>query len=125
MRISFLLTVAYLIATVFAGGYQGCLERVLLFYAYQIDQLNPLEEQTLGWRCRRWRGRDRTNYIPAHCDDDDWERCRGAGGGKCSFNELMVFLGKLRQNDQVVGPPGADQDTTTPDIRTTAIRLYQ
>jgi hypothetical protein len=51
MRTSFLLTVAYLIASAFAGGYQGCLERVLLFYAYQIDQLNPLEEQTLGWRC--------------------------------------------------------------------------
>jgi hypothetical protein len=35
-----------------AGGYQGCLERVWLYQAYLIDSLNDYDDQTIGWQCK-------------------------------------------------------------------------
>jgi lambda repressor-like predicted transcriptional regulator len=39
MRVSLFLALSYLSTAVWAGGYQGCLERVWLFQAYEIDAL--------------------------------------------------------------------------------------
>ncbi|EAW25196.1 uncharacterized protein NFIA_106850 [Aspergillus fischeri NRRL 181] len=119
MRTSFFLALAYIVASVWAGGYQGCLERVLLFYAYQIDGLNDPKDQTLGFRCKKWD--DKSNS----CVNNDWVACKGKGGGRCNFNELMASLGKSRPTDKLVGPPGADQNTATPDIQETAKALYK
>ncbi|KAL7912395.1 hypothetical protein GGI35DRAFT_467542 [Trichoderma velutinum] len=39
---------------VLAGGYAGALERVWLFYDYQIDGPNDPAQQTLGRKCMSW-----------------------------------------------------------------------
>ncbi|PKX89207.1 uncharacterized protein P174DRAFT_335142, partial [Aspergillus novofumigatus IBT 16806] len=117
MKTSIFLALAYIAASVWAGGYQGCLERVLFFYAYQIDGLNDPVDQTLGFRCKKWD--DKTG-----CVNNEWVACRGKGGGRCNFNELMASLGKSRPTDKLVGPPTADQSTARPDIQETAKTLY-
>lgn len=119
MRTSFLLTLAYLALNVCAGGYQGCLERVLLFYAYEIDGLNDPNDRKLGFKCKDW------NIAANECIDDDWEECRGAAGKRCNFNELMAHIGGSTTKDELVGPPGADQKTKTPDVEETAKVLYK
>jgi hypothetical protein len=52
MRGSLLFTLFYLFVAAWAGGYQGCLERVWLYQAYLIDSLNDYDDQTLGWQCK-------------------------------------------------------------------------
>ncbi|KAF3484077.1 uncharacterized protein GIQ15_03401 [Arthroderma uncinatum] len=120
MRPSFLFTLAYLTVSVIAGGYQGCIERVLLFYAYQIDELNDPKDRILGFACKKW------DFMPVspECKNNEWKECKGKGGRRCNFNELMASLGKARPNHKLVGPPGADQFTTTPDIDETSKVLY-
>ncbi|KAF7167905.1 hypothetical protein CNMCM6106_003275 [Aspergillus hiratsukae] len=117
MRTSSFLSLVYLAASVCAGGYQGCLERLLLFYAYQINGLNDPKDQTLGFKCKNW------DNKAQNCVNDEWEACKGKGGGRCNFNELMATLGFSRTNDKLVGPSGADQNTATPDIEETAKRV--
>ncbi|KAK2743575.1 hypothetical protein FQN55_007173 [Onygenales sp. PD_40] len=121
MRSSFLLTLAFLAVNVFAGGYQGCLERVLLYYAYQIDELNDEKDQTLGSSCDKWDSKDKT------CIGDEWTTCakKYNKNKRCNFNQLMASLGKARPNDKLVGPKGADQNTKTPDIEETAKVLHK
>ncbi|KAM5445397.1 hypothetical protein MaudCBS49596_007540 [Microsporum audouinii] len=119
MRPPLLLTLTYLAASVIAEGYQGCLERVMLFYAYQIDELNDPKDRTLGFACKKW---DDSAKI---CTNNDWKECKGKGGGRCNFNELMASLGRARPNDKLVGPPGSNQATTSPDIDETAKVLNQ
>ncbi|KAM5479538.1 hypothetical protein McanCB56680_005466 [Microsporum canis] len=119
MRPALLLTLTYLAASVIAGGYQGCLERVLLFYAYQIDELNNPKDRTLGFACKKW------DDSAKKCTNNDWKECKGKGGGRCNFNELMASLGRARPNDKLVGPPGSNQATTSPDIDETAKVLNQ
>ncbi|GFF62613.1 hypothetical protein IFM60648_00667 [Aspergillus lentulus] len=118
MKSSFFLALAYIAASVWAAGYQGCLERVLFFYAYQIDGLNDPEAQTLGFKCKKWD--DKTGS----CVNNEWVACRSRDGGRCNFNELMASLGKTRPNESLVGPPGADQNTARPNIQETAKTLY-
>ncbi|KAF7128463.1 hypothetical protein CNMCM5793_003193 [Aspergillus hiratsukae] len=91
--------------------------RLLLFYAYQINGLNDPKDQTLGFKCKNW------DNKAQNCVNDEWEACKGKGGGRCNFNELMATLGFSRTNDKLVGPPGADQNTATPDIEETAKRV--
>jgi hypothetical protein len=61
-------TLLYLFTTAWAGGYQGCLERVWVYQAYLIDSLNDYDKQTIGWQCKgkNW---DNTNKKCAH-----WQR---------------------------------------------------
>ncbi|KAL3952699.1 hypothetical protein ACCO45_012642 [Purpureocillium lilacinum] len=119
MQVSLGLAVAYLATSVYAGGYQGCLERVLLYYAYQIDGLNPPADQTLGFRCKRWDSK-------AGCVNNVWEPCTSKAnkGGRCTFNELMYHMGKVGPGDKLVGPPGANQNTISPNIEETAKLVY-
>ena len=115
MRLTFLVTLAYLTADVFAGGYQGCLERVMLFYAYQIDELNDPKERSLGYKCDFWDAKAKKCM-------GKWVECKGRSGGRCNFNELMASVGKSRPSDELVDGP--DQNTKTPDVEGTAIKLY-
>ncbi|KFY35673.1 hypothetical protein V494_05713 [Pseudogymnoascus sp. VKM F-4513 (FW-928)] len=102
MRVSLVLSLSYLSMAVWAGGYQGCLERVWLFQAYEIDALNPLADQTIGFKCTR---PDEKKMI---CNGD-WAACRpGATTSRtrCDFGELMKHLGKaptVRKGDSWVG----------------------
>ncbi len=83
----------YLCTAVWAGGYQGCLERVWLFQAYEIDGLNPEMDQTIGFRCQRW---DNVNHQCRQA----WQPCRGRGAnGRCNFDEFMFHLGRAPQRN--------------------------
>jgi hypothetical protein len=88
MRASHILLLFVYIAVAIAGGYQGCLEKIWLFRAYEIDGLNPPAQQTLGWRCPRWID---------HACQVKWEACTGVAG-RCNFGEFVRFLG--RANNQ-------------------------
>lgn len=88
MRVSLFLALSYLSTAVWAGGYQGCLERVWLFQAYEIDALYPEADRTIGFKCNKW------NEVTHTCNVD-WSPCKGKqAGGRCSFDELSFWLGK-------------------------------
>ncbi|KAI9148912.1 hypothetical protein HJFPF1_10956 [Paramyrothecium foliicola] len=117
MRLSFLMTSLYLAVGVIAGGYQGALERVLLYYAYQIDGLNAREIQSLGWTCRDWREAD------GFCNDWRQYDCRNGPGGRCNFNQFFRNMGYgVNGLPEIV--PGGDQNARTVDIERTAVAYY-
>jgi hypothetical protein len=69
MKSTVLFLVAYLATCIFAGGLPGGFERVWIFYAYQIDLLNPAASRTIA------------------------PNCSGKGpGGSCYFTELMEVV---------------------------------
>ena len=70
MRLSYLLLVAHLGALVAAGGRRAAMERMWLWYAYQIDLLNPEADRIVGYRCTRW---DKANGCIG-----EWLPCRGS-----------------------------------------------
>ncbi|KAI0181181.1 hypothetical protein GGR52DRAFT_21744 [Hypoxylon sp. FL1284] len=77
------------LSVVLAGGYQGCLERVLLYNAYQVDGLNDEKDQTIGVKCAQ--------ADPKTHECKKWITCqpkRNSGRTRCNFDELVVFLGK-------------------------------
>ncbi|KAI1410090.1 hypothetical protein F5Y13DRAFT_76873 [Hypoxylon sp. FL1857] len=88
MKVTLFLVLPHLSA-VLAGGYQGCLERVLLFNAYEIDALNDATDQTIGVKC--------VKADPKTKSCTKWDTCapkQTTGRKRCNFDELMVFLGK-------------------------------
>lgn len=54
MRFQLIAAFFLLLQNVSAGGYQGCLERVHLFQAYDIEELLPEADRILGKRCADW-----------------------------------------------------------------------
>ncbi|RYP50303.1 hypothetical protein DL768_004156 [Monosporascus sp. mg162] len=92
MRVSLLLALSHLSTAVWAGGYQGCLERLWLFEAYEIGALNPEMDQTLGMKCNKWNAATKQGNVA-------WTPCRAKGGGRCNFNEFMFFLGRVPQRN--------------------------
>jgi hypothetical protein len=59
MRVFILSSLFYFYTIVWAGGYQGCLERVYMYQAYLIDGLNAEDKQIMGWQCigkKNWNG---------------------------------------------------------------------
>ncbi|KAL6850822.1 hypothetical protein ACO1O0_007948 [Amphichorda felina] len=126
MRWSLILTGVYLATTVIAGGYQGALERVLLYYAYQIDGLNSPDVRQLGFRCRSWQN--------GECRDNNWDeyRCRALddagkqGGKRCNFWELMTNLGETSggNNANLMMPEGTDVNAKTLPIEKSAVSYY-
>ncbi|KAM5342305.1 hypothetical protein ACJ41O_013271 [Fusarium nematophilum] len=118
MQVTLFLTLIFLITCAWAGGYQGAVERVMLYYGYEIDGLNDEKDRTIGFRCVRWKN--------GECEDDKWEPCKpkpATGRTRCNFNELMVHLGKL-STDKPVLVDGADQNTRNPRITETAKKVY-
>lgn len=118
MKRSLFLALSYLCTAVWAGGYQGCLERVWLFQAYEIDALNPEMDQQIGFRCRKWIDADHK------CDGGDggYEACRGSRPDRrCTFDELMVHLGRAPQPR---GWSATDPATGRLDTRQTAVNCY-
>lgn len=90
MKIPFALTLAFFITSVWAGGYQNCLERVWLFQAYLIDQQNPEADRQIGYQCNNW------NNYQSKCIGN-WVPCRGRQGRRqCNFDDFQLFLGNLR-----------------------------
>ncbi|KAL7913907.1 hypothetical protein GGI35DRAFT_490322 [Trichoderma velutinum] len=142
MRTTLFLQLVLLITTAWAGGYQGSVERLLLFYAYEIDELNDAKDRTLGFRCKKWDA-NKKECMPIKDPKDDkkpaapvWEECVGEvlPSKRCTFSELTGFMGKLRGNEKLVGGTGVDkdgkkfplpEDTKTPGIPETAINVYK
>jgi hypothetical protein len=89
MRTSALLALSYLSTAVRAGGYQGCLERVWLYQAYEIDGLNAPDDQTLGFKCTRF---DEKKKVCV----GDWVPCKPktGPGDRCSYDDFISHLGK-------------------------------
>jgi hypothetical protein len=103
---------------VFAGGYQGALERVLLYYAYQIDGLNSADVQRLGWKCMKWSTAER--------DCMDWRRyenCDSGPGGRCNFNQFVRNMGYGYEGSRNI-VPGSDPNARTLDIDRAAANYY-
>ncbi|KAH7320965.1 hypothetical protein B0I35DRAFT_407983 [Stachybotrys elegans] len=116
MRLSVLITALYLVVGAVAGGYQGALERVMLYYAYQIDGLNPEERRSIGWRCMEWND--------GACDRwRQFTNCDTGPGGRCNFNQFFRNMGYgVNGNPEIV--PGDDQNARTLDIEKTAVAYY-
>jgi hypothetical protein len=42
----------HLFTIVWAGGYAGCLERIYMYQAYQINELNPVGQRIMRSYCK-------------------------------------------------------------------------
>jgi hypothetical protein len=103
MKASLSLALFYLSTVVWAGGYQGALERVWLFQAYEIDALNPLDQQTIGFKCRHQLDAKVTTCKKYEKDadgkeKDGWIPCAPHRNTKpprsrCNFDELTKHMG--------------------------------
>ncbi|KAI0508949.1 hypothetical protein F5B22DRAFT_638338 [Xylaria bambusicola] len=116
----------FLVTKVLAGGYQGALERVWLFYAYQIDGLNEPSDQTLGWKCLKW------DTVKEECKSskkgsNGWVMCKGTAPGKrCTFSELTNFLGGTGRTETFMADSKGNTlplTDTHPDPEETAKRV--
>lgn len=88
MKVTLFLVLSHLSA-VLARGYQGCLERVLLFNAFEIDAPNDAKDQTIGFKCAK------PDAKTKKCTQ--WNPCKpekNSGRTRCNFDDLVVFLGK-------------------------------
>ncbi|KAJ4416953.1 hypothetical protein N0V85_002070 [Neurospora sp. IMI 360204] len=103
MRAFILLAFSHLLVAVWAGGYQAGLERIWLWQAYQIDELNAEADRKVGMRCPSYK----SHFKPPACAVP-WVPCVGAGG-RCSFDELMDFI---QPSDAA---PAAPQDLNNPE----------
>ncbi|KAI0870635.1 hypothetical protein GGS24DRAFT_492865 [Hypoxylon argillaceum] len=115
------------VTKVLAGGYAGALERVWLFYAYQIDGLNDPADQTLGWKCKSWdpaNSRCRTNAKGM----EQWVKCPGTLPNKrCTFSQLLNFIGGADRSDPLVADSSGNPlplTDTNPDPEETAKKVY-
>ncbi|ENI06851.1 hypothetical protein COCC4DRAFT_59515 [Bipolaris maydis ATCC 48331] len=90
MRCSLLFTLFYLFVAAWAGGYQGCLERVWLYQAYLIDSLNDYNDQTIGWQCKDKGITKRTTTCSS------WVRMPGSSSGSTlSYDQFIFNLGRV------------------------------
>jgi hypothetical protein len=91
MRTFTFLALSYLSTAAWAGGYQGCLERVWIYQAYLIDQLNAPADRTLGFKC----GENDINRATRQCKVD-WKACTSTSnpGGPCTYDEFFKTFGK-------------------------------
>ncbi|KAL6890022.1 hypothetical protein GGI43DRAFT_416207 [Trichoderma evansii] len=94
MRILFFLAIAYFSAIAWAGGYAGCLERVMFFQAYEIDGLLPTG-QTIGYKCVKW------DFNKKNCKNNQWVACEGdSPGQRCTFKKLISQIDPKAPNPE-------------------------
>lgn len=94
MRVPLFFTLSYLIVAVWAAGYAGCLERVWLYQAYLIDELNHEADRTVGYKCAKW---DQPKKV---CIDNNWKACKQDKTDKrCRFIDLIFNTGKLQSKN--------------------------
>ncbi|KAF2966458.1 hypothetical protein GQX73_g7082 [Xylaria multiplex] len=125
-----LIIVSFLLAVtkVLAGGYAGALDRVWLFYAYQIDGLNDPADRTLGWKCLSWDDRE-NKCRTSKKGVNGWVMCQGTmqPGRRCTFSELLNFIGGADRKEDLLadssGKPLPLTDTN-PDPEQTAKNVY-
>lgn len=117
MQTVFFLALACLAASVWAGGYQGCLERVWLFQAYEIDALNSPSDQTMGYACSKFDEKTKKCTV-------NWQPCKKKRNapGRCNFDELVHQLGKA---PKPTGWSILDKKTGRLDVQETAKNCYK
>ncbi|GFP60556.1 hypothetical protein TASIC1_0021000300 [Trichoderma asperellum] len=94
MRILLFLAIAHLSAIAWAGGYAGCLERVMFFQAYEIDGLLPTG-RSIGYWCLKWISQRNI------CKAGQWRACNGdLEGGRCTFEQFMKQIHPDTPNPQ-------------------------
>jgi hypothetical protein len=125
MRVSVLLKLVLFVTTVWAGGYQGVLERIMLYYAYEIDALNDPADQSIGWACRGQYTPGAANPCPG-----GWQPPQSRGP-RANFNELIGPLSRLNRNDRrpwardAAGNPLPLADGVNGlDVERTGVNLY-
>ncbi|KAI1358328.1 hypothetical protein F5Y08DRAFT_345839 [Xylaria arbuscula] len=121
------LSLLFLINNVLGGGYSSALDRVWLFYAYQIDGLRDPGNQVLGWQCHNW-DTVRRQCVPSNRGKNGWVKCAGTAlGGRCTFSELLNFLGEAKVNDLLLADSSGKilpLKSTNPDPQETAKKVY-
>lgn len=128
MQMKLLLSILFLpIATVLAGGYAGALERVWLFYAYQIDGLNDESSRTMGWKCTSWD--DKKLECRTKKGKVQWVKCVGTlPDRRCTFSQFLNHVGGCTNKDQLVADKDGnllDLKDTNPDPEQTAKNVYE
>ncbi|CAG5179600.1 uncharacterized protein ALTATR162_LOCUS9367 [Alternaria atra] len=114
MRGSLLFTLFYLFVAAWAGGYQGCLERVWLYQAYLIDSLNDYDDQTIGWQCK---GKN-YNFKTKTCIK--WNRMPGSKkGSTLSYDQFLHALGGAKDRTGWAVMSGGELD-----VKATALNTY-
>ncbi|KAI0968070.1 hypothetical protein F4678DRAFT_482763 [Xylaria arbuscula] len=121
------LSLFFLVNNVLCGGYSGALDRVWLFYAYEIDGLRDPGDQVLGWKCMQW-DKQQKKCKQSNRGKNGWVMCMGtAPRGRCTFSELLSFLGEARSTDRLLADSTGKllplQDTN-PDPQETAKKVY-
>ncbi|KAM0510821.1 hypothetical protein ACHAPE_010504 [Trichoderma viride] len=114
MQASLFIGFVLLATKVLAGGFAGALERVWLFYAYQIDELNEPAQRTIG--------------LNKKTGNEWWIECPGSmPNRRCNFSELLNFLGGCDKKDLFVSDEhGNPEDIKSkyPDPEQTAKKVY-
>ncbi|KAH9871193.1 hypothetical protein J1614_006769 [Plenodomus biglobosus] len=118
MRIHVLSSLLSLLTVVWAGGYQGCLERVFMYQAYLIDGINPPNDQIMGWQCigRNFNAGTRT------CLPGGWVRTPGyAPNSRISYDKFIYSLSTKTTRGRLWSVTGPDGSL---DIEKTAKKTY-
>lgn len=102
MRATVLLGLVLFITTAWAGGYQGVLERVMLYFAYEIDGLNPKEDRVIGFACKGQYNTNTNTCLGTWVEPNP----KTAHTRRANINELLGPLSKLAGNSRV--PIGRD-----------------
>jgi hypothetical protein len=120
MRLQLAVALSIFTSSVWAAGYQGCLERVHLFQAYEVDGLLQSGDRILGFKCRSWvdvRGGG------SYCRNNDYIECTGSRpGGRCTFDELQDFMRPA--NERQAWAAGANGANGRIDPVRTAVNCY-
>ncbi|EUC33674.1 hypothetical protein COCCADRAFT_36522 [Bipolaris zeicola 26-R-13] len=114
MKNSLLCTLFSLFVAAWAGGYQGCLERVWLYQAYLIDSLNDYDDQTIGWQCKD-KGVTKNTKTCAN-----WVRMPGSKrGSTLTYDQFVFALGKTGLRTGWSSMSGGELD-----VEATALKTY-
>ncbi|KAI0803396.1 hypothetical protein GGR55DRAFT_700119 [Xylaria sp. FL0064] len=127
MRLSLFFIAVYLAVLVSGKGARVAYEKIFLFYAYEIDQLNPEDKQSIGYKCTdpidKQKGGCR-DPAPGMTGDSPkprprYQRCMNVTERPCK--SLREFLSHIDDKDwnKITAIPGANQDTPTPDVEGT------
>ncbi|EXV05284.1 hypothetical protein X797_002972 [Metarhizium robertsii] len=82
---------------VLAGGLHGCMERVLAYQAYVLDEFNDPKDRSIGFSCTRWDNKNRA------CTGK-WQACAGsAANGRCNYDEFLNLLKSKKRAPQFKG----------------------
>ncbi|KAF2003787.1 hypothetical protein P154DRAFT_532143 [Amniculicola lignicola CBS 123094] len=106
MKCNLVLALSSLIVSACAAGYQGCLERVWLFQAYELEGLIPAHLRTLGYGCpsNSWnlgtnrctgqyqRQLDVQYENPTHNFAVPYVPCDSDANRRCTYEQLMNHM---------------------------------